>query len=141
MPRARYEGPHRAPSAPLAPSGAEAVFRNEGQFWTIAYEGRLFRLREMKGLGYIASLLATPGREVHVLELMSAATGRPAGARARLAEDNVLASWPSDLDPLLDDQAKKDYGRRLGSSKPSSRRRATGETPNAPPAWRASSNS
>ena len=97
----------------LAPSAAEAVFRNEGQFWTIAYQGRMFRLREMKGLGYIASLLARPGREVHVLELMSAATGRPAGARARLADDDVVASWASDLDPLLDDQAKKDYGRRL----------------------------
>jgi hypothetical protein len=67
----------------------------------------------MKGLGYIASLLAMPGREVHVLELMSAATGRPAGARAGLADDDVVGSWASDLDPLLDHQAKKEYGRRL----------------------------
>jgi hypothetical protein len=97
----------------LTPSAADAVFRNEGQFWTIAYQGRMFRLREMKGLGYIASLLAMPGREVHVLELMSAAAGRPAGARSRLAEDDVVGSWASDHDPLLDHQAKKDYGRRL----------------------------
>ena len=101
------------PRTSVQPPAAEAVFRHEGQFWTIAYEGRLFRVREMKGLGYIASLLARPGREVHVLELMSAATGRPADAGARLADDDVVASWPSDLDPLLDEQAKQDYGRRL----------------------------
>jgi hypothetical protein len=98
------------------PSGApsaEAIFRREGEFWTIAYEGQMFRLRDVKGLRYIAALLATPGREVHALELASAGTGRPADARARLAEDDLVASRLSDLEPLLDDRAKKDYGRRL----------------------------
>jgi hypothetical protein len=98
---------------PAAPSDLDAVFRHEGDFWTIAYEGQMFRLRDVKGLRYIASLLASPGREVHVLELVNAATGRAADARARLAEDDVVASWPSDFDPMLDDQARKDYGRRL----------------------------
>lgn len=95
------------------PSAADAVFRQEGDFWTIAYRGQTFRVRDVKGLRYIASLLASPGREVHALELVSAATGHPADARPRLAGDDVVASWPSDLDPLLDEQAKKDYGRRL----------------------------
>jgi tetratricopeptide (TPR) repeat protein len=100
---------HRA----AAPPAADAVFRREGEFWTIAYRGQVFRLRDVKGLRYIAVLLASPGREVHVLELVSAAAGRPADARARLAADDVVASPPSDLDPLLDEQAKKEYGRRL----------------------------
>ncbi|HEY6778903.1 MAG TPA: AAA family ATPase [Thermoleophilaceae bacterium] len=98
---------------PAAPSDMDAVFRREGEFWTITYEGQMFRLRDVKGLRYIALLLASPGREMHVLELVSAATGRRADARARLAGDEVVASWPSDFDPLLDDQARKDYGRRL----------------------------
>jgi AAA ATPase domain len=98
---------------PLQPSAVDAVFRHEGEFWTIAYGGQMFRLRDVKGLRYIASLLASPGRDIHVLELVSVATERRADARARLAEDDLVASWPSDLDPLLDDQAKKDYGRRL----------------------------
>jgi hypothetical protein len=96
-----------------APPAADAVFRREGEFWTIAYQGQTFRLRDVKGLRYIASLLASPGHEVHVLELVSAATGGPADARARLAEDDAVASRPSELDPLLDDQAKKEYGQRL----------------------------
>jgi hypothetical protein len=98
---------------PLQPSAVDAVFRHEGEFWTIAYGAQMFRLRDVKGLRYIASLLASPGRDIHVLELVSAATEPRADARARLAKDDVVASWPSDLDPLLDDQAKKDYGRRL----------------------------
>jgi eukaryotic-like serine/threonine-protein kinase len=98
---------------PAQPSAVDAVFRREGEFWTIAYGGQLFRLRDVKGLRYIASLLASPGRDIHVLELVSVATERRAGARARLAEDHLVASWPSDLDPVLDDRAKEDYGRRL----------------------------
>ena len=94
-------------------SAVDAVFRREGEFWTIAYRGQMFRLRDVKGLGYIASLLAAGGREVHVLELVGAATGRPADARVRLAENDLVGSVSSDRDPVLDDRAKRDYGRRL----------------------------
>ena len=94
-------------------SAADAVFRREGEFWTIAYGGETFRLRDVKGLGYIASLLAADGREVHVLELVGAAAGRPADVRARLTEHDLVASRPSDRDAVLDDRAKADYGRRL----------------------------
>jgi eukaryotic-like serine/threonine-protein kinase len=97
-----------------SPSDLDAVFRHEGEFWTIAYEGQMFRLRDVKGLRYIALLLSSPGREVHVLELVNAATGRAADARARLPDDDVVTSWSSDFDPLLDDQARQSYGRRLG---------------------------
>jgi hypothetical protein len=98
---------------PAQASAVDAVFRREGEFWTIAYRGQMFRLRNVKGLGYIASLLAAGGREVHVMELVGAATGRSADARARLAENDLVASRPSDGDPVLDDRAKRDYGRRL----------------------------
>ena len=91
----------------------DAVFRREGEFWTIAYEGQTFRVRDVKGLRYIASLLASPGREVHVLELASAVTGQPVERRARLVESEFGGSWPSDLTPVLDEQAKEEYGSRL----------------------------
>ena len=94
----------------------------------------MFRLRDVKGLHYIASLLASPGRDLHVLEFVSAATGRPVDAHARLAEHELVGSWPSDLGPLLDDRAKEDYGRRLEELKRSSKRRASGGTRSALPA-------
>ena len=68
------------------PSAMEGVFRREGEFWTIVYEGQTFRVRDVKGLRYIASLLASPGRQVHVLELASAVAGQPVESRARLVE-------------------------------------------------------
>src|SRR5262249_60607064 len=51
-------------AAPGRPSGGN-VFRREGEYWTIAYGGTAIRLRDTKGLGYIACLLAHPGGEGH----------------------------------------------------------------------------
>jgi hypothetical protein len=96
------------------PPTLDAVFRNEGDVWTIVYEGETFRLRDVKGLRYIAALLAGPGRELHVLELVSAVGGRdPATRVAALVELELADSWCGDVDPLLDEQAKREYGRRL----------------------------
>ncbi len=91
----------------------DAVFRQEGEFWTIAFEGQTVRLRDVKGLRYIASLLASPGRELHVLELVSSATGGGADPRAQLADRELVASRPSDGGALLDEQAKNAYRQRL----------------------------
>ncbi len=85
-----------------APEAVRSLFRLEGDLWTISYESRTFRLRDVKGLRYIASLLASPGRELHVLEL--------AGAAAGAGRDR---SWGSDHDPMLDERAKKEYAGRL----------------------------
>jgi tetratricopeptide (TPR) repeat protein len=91
----RVPFPREARPSP-EPAADDTVFRLEGDFWTIAFEGRTFRLRDVKGLGYIATLLASPGREVHVLELVGATNGAP----------------PTEA-PVLDDQAKQEYASRL----------------------------
>src|SRR5262249_38070856 len=44
------------PERPPAP----AAFRREGDFWTIAYEGKGLRLKDAKGVQYIACLLRQP---------------------------------------------------------------------------------
>ncbi len=90
---------------------AEAVFRREGEFWTISYEGPTFRLRDVKGLRYLASLLARPGREVHALELVNAASGSERAASVTLVD--LPASRPSDGGAVLDEQAKQEYRERL----------------------------
>src|SRR5262249_2039658 len=47
-----------APPAALGPAATTpARFRREGEYWTIAYEGKQLRLRDAKGLQYIADLL------------------------------------------------------------------------------------
>lgn len=69
------------------PSRGEARLCYEGDVWTIVYEGRLLRLRDTKGLHYLAVLLQHPGRPFHVTELMAlAARPRVSGGRDGDAE-------------------------------------------------------
>jgi hypothetical protein len=95
------------PERPVAAASSSASFRREGDFWTIVYGSRTLRLRDVKGLRYLAFLLGSPGKEVHVLELARAADGA-SGGRIR------PASFGCD-EPMLDAQAKTAYRRRLDS--------------------------
>src|SRR5262249_23300700 len=47
----------------------DAIFRREGEYWTIAYGVHTFRLRDSRGLRYISQLLHYPGREFRANEL------------------------------------------------------------------------
>jgi tetratricopeptide (TPR) repeat protein len=94
------------------PTRVEARFAREGEFWTIAYAGKTMRLRDVKGLRYIAFLLAAPGLDVHVLELVAAADGSSADGRQPVGE-GLRSARPADLGPVLDQRAKEEYRRRL----------------------------
>jgi hypothetical protein len=59
------------------PASRVIVFRREGEFWTIADGGTVARLRDAKGLRYLARLLGHPGREFY------AATWSPRRAARR----------------------------------------------------------
>jgi AAA ATPase-like protein len=106
---ARFDAAARAPDG----RRAAATFRREGEYWTIAWGAKTFRLRDVKGLGYIATLLATPGRELHALELVGPPPAPEGVARGRLAGDGLPASRPSDGHALLDSRAKEAYRERL----------------------------
>src|SRR5262249_31151053 len=46
--------PSESSKSPSAPDTAQGVFRKEGEFWTIACWDKTFRLRDVRGLAYIA---------------------------------------------------------------------------------------
>jgi hypothetical protein len=71
--RARHLETSLAQSAGAAPS-PPSTFRREGELWTIAYAGTRVRLRDGKGMRYLAELLARPGEELSVVSLASGAT-------------------------------------------------------------------
>ena len=98
-----------------APKGRlEARFAREGDFWTIAYEGKTVRLRDVKGLRYIAPMLSAPGTDLHVLELVAVAEGLPGGTGpAGLLDEGLRPSTPSDAGPVLDPRAREAYRVRL----------------------------
>lgn len=84
----------------------------EGHEWSVSFQGRPTRLRDTKGMRYLAALLAHPGRDLHVLDLAAAAyeaptprgVGRRAG-RARLGRGSRM----------LDSRAREEYRRRLAA--------------------------
>src|ERR687895_313731 len=63
------DGRHEQPAADLN------IFRREGDYWSVLFEGRTVRVRDLKGMRYLARLLASPGREFHVLDLVAAEMG------------------------------------------------------------------
>lgn len=85
------------PVASAAPQATPAHIEREGDYWTIQHGGRTVRLKHIRGLSYLATLLAEPGRTFHVTEL--AGVDGSAGSEG--------------LGPLLDGRAKESYRRRL----------------------------
>ena len=74
-------------ATPDVPSPTAALFRHEGDFWTLAYQGAECRVKDAKGLHYIAYLLRHPGREFYVLELIGQGWRLAAGGWSRKASD------------------------------------------------------
>ena len=87
------------------------TFRCEAEYWSVEFNGRIIRLRDSKGLQYLARLLADAGREFHALDLVAAAgaaPGPPGGAVA-----SGLLPDAGDAGPRLDGRARDAYRRRL----------------------------
>ncbi|QYJ05286.1 alpha/beta fold hydrolase [Nocardioides panacisoli] len=104
---ARPDG--RAASSTTPREGMQHVFRLDGEYWTVAFEGRVVTLRDSKGMHDLAALLATPGRERHVIDLWAgtasaAAAGPPDEPGLRVARTAA---------PILDAEARTRYRRRL----------------------------
>ena len=112
----RAEIPHAIPDAP---SATAALFRHEGDFWTLGYRGAVCRVKDAKGLHYIAYLLRHPGREFHVLDLVTTVEGgREADGGRRKAhqrdETGDTRTVPGEQgQPVLDAAPKGAYRQRL----------------------------
>ena len=94
------------------PAAGFNVFRREGDYWSVIFEGRTVRVRDLKGMRYLARLLADPGREYHVLDLVAAETGSGAQVESRHGA-GLPRTVLGDAGESLDAQAKDAYRRRL----------------------------
>ena len=92
------------------PLGGNA-FHREGDYWSVAFEGRMVRMRDLKGMHYLRRLLADPGREFHVMDLVAGESGvdSPGGD----CEPALQVAAPGDAGEMLDPRAKQAYRRRL----------------------------
>ncbi|MEV1006448.1 AAA family ATPase [Streptomyces sp. NPDC049881] len=80
------------------PAAPEAEFRFDGQVWTLRYAGRTVRVPDAKGLRDLRELLANPGTDIPALRLLDPASADRA---------------PLGADPVLDDEGRARYRRRL----------------------------
>jgi len=100
-----------------------ALFRREGEYWTIAYGMETFRLRDARGLMYIAQLLRHPGREFHANELevrsesaktyLESPRGPSEVTEEELADAGLHSDSSGDAGEMLDTHAKQAYRRRV----------------------------
>jgi len=112
----RHGTPGGGPLARRRPS--PGIFRKDGEYWSVGWEGRVFRLKDTKGFAYLAHLLRHPATEFHALDLV--------GGIAHHREDDE-STWPDaeldtagihvatsdDAGEVLDEQAKATYRQQL----------------------------
>ena len=104
------EGPTPAASTPMTLDRPRLI--QEGEYWAFHYEGNVARLRDSKGLRYLARLLRSPGQEVHALDLVVGDSGAGT-APGRASEHELSRAGAGDAGAMLDPQAKAAYRRRL----------------------------
>ena len=78
----------------------DAVFRKEGEYWSVRLGDDPALVKDSKGMGYLLTLLSTPQKEWHCLEM---ATPVARGKRQQV----------TDTGPILDAQAKAQFRQRL----------------------------
>jgi hypothetical protein len=90
-----------------------ATFRCDGDTRTICFGELTVLMRDLKGFRYIERLVANPGREFHVLDLVAVERGSlPTGPTDRQGFDAVAEGTGAGL-PVIDDEARNAYRRRL----------------------------
>jgi hypothetical protein len=92
-----------AAPGPTAMDGRVGVFRRAGELWEVGLAGDVVTVRSSKGLEDLASLLSTPGREVHCLDLVGGAvvegtTGEVLDATARRRYEERVRDLQAEVD-------------------------------------------
>jgi len=94
----------------------ESVFKRQGDYWIIRYQGQAAILKAMRGLDRLVYLLRHPGLDVHVSELLGTPVDLPVPAllaASREAGSNAVSTRRQGGGPILDSQAKAEYKRRI----------------------------
>lgn len=101
-----------APAAVRPEPTLQGVFRFDGSAWVVELAGVQARIKDLKGVRYLRRLVADPGREFHVLDLVAVEHGtRRPGSSEQSSELRRRQGEPGL--PVLDDAARDAYRRRL----------------------------
>ena len=94
-------------------AAGEKSFRQEGEYWTIAYGAKFVRVKDCKGLRYIAYLAANAGQEFHVSDLATLDGYSLAEQPPAVAISAGMQVGSSSPGIALDAAAKSSYRHRL----------------------------
>ena len=94
------------------------VFRCEGDYWTVVYEGKKHMIKNSKGMHYIHTLLKNPGREILARDLVQPFSSLevPWNMGKKCDNDPDLPDYNSpwnDTGDVLDDVAIHSYKKRI----------------------------
>jgi len=85
------------PPAASAPN----LFRANGELWTLAFDDVQVHMPDLKGLHDLTRLMASPGQELHCLDLAGAADGVPAqGHAGEHLDDEARAAYKQRIEEL-----------------------------------------
>lgn len=85
------------------------TFHRDGDVWTVEGKGRQVRVKHLRGLEYLARLVAVPGVEISALDLLGGGTTSPTKA---VREPDLDISGSASM-PMLDERAKTAYRKRI----------------------------
>ena len=117
--------PFWSPGASQTGTAQKGVFRKAAGFWTVGYGESTSRLKDTRGLGYIAHLLRHPHAEFHALDLLGGITGQREEEESNqitqglperhedLEKAGIRISGATDAGEMLDEQAKAAYRNRV----------------------------
>ena len=97
--------PTRAPQARVEVDVRTATLRREGDVWTIACGTELTRVKDTKGVGYLAQLLRNPGREFHAHDLGGTDELR-SGDAGEMLDGDARRAYKARLEAVRDELAE-----------------------------------
>jgi len=96
---------------PAAQQPADNVFCRQGSGWLLSFAGRQAWTSDLKGTRYIAVLLASPGRAIHVSELLLAVDGACIGP-VHAPQEGTTAQSVAGRDQGIDGRSLSAYRER-----------------------------
>ncbi|NMO54054.1 ATP-binding protein [Actinoplanes sp. TBRC 11911] len=97
-----------------APAGAEWRLERDGDDWRLAAGPETARLNDVRGLHYLRTLLASPGREIAALDLVAGGAGLNVAPGEPVLDATARASFRQRLDML---ESQLDAADRKGDVK------------------------
>ena len=97
---------------PVVESDEQGVFRLEGAYWTLVFNGTTTRIKDSKGMRHLAQLIRSPNVDFSSIALAAGAGG--SGTTRNAAREDGLTTDPfAPFGAVLDREARQSYRNRL----------------------------